>query len=212
MNNIKSKADTTKNIPKSIPLDKNIITKEFNNDIECQSLYKKSKSVQNAKKLYAGKVFKWIVTTNPAGEQTALHHAKLYSNNFKVTGNQAEMNDFKQYFDRAYQKAIDSTDKRYKMFVKENRKTIHNNTIKNQDSITFGTPKPKIGGINKVVIDISKDKDGNFKTSKKFALTNSPKQLKEMEKTLKDYFFEVRELQAETKKKIDAKNKLQKAA
>ena len=212
MKNIKSKADTTKNIPKSIPLDKNIITKEFNNDIECQELYKKSKSVQNAKKLYAGKVFKWIVTTNPAGEQTALHHAKLYSNNFKVTGNQAEMNDFKQYFDRAYQKAIDSTDKRYKMFVKENRKTIHNNTIKNQDSITFGTPKPKIGGINKVVIDISKDKDGNFKTSEKFARENSPKQLKEMEKTLKDYFSEVREIQEKTKQKIDARNKLQKAA
>ena len=211
MNNIKSKADTTKNIPKSIPLDKHIITKEFNNDTECQELYKKSKSVQNAKKLYASKVFKWIVTTNPAGEQTALHHAKTYANYFKATENQSEMNDFKQYFDRAYKKAIDSTDKRYKMFVKENRKTIHNNTIKNQDSIIFGKPKPKIGGINKVVIDISKDSEGNFKTSEKFARENSPKQLKEMESVLKDYFCEVREIQLKTKQKIDAR-KLQKVA
>ena len=206
MNNIKSKVDTTKNIPKSIPLDKNIITKEFDEDIECQELYKKSKSVQNAKKLYAGKVFKWITTVNPAGEQTALHHAKTYANYFKATENQSEMNDFKQYFDRAYQKAINSDDKRYKMFVKENRKTIHNNTIKNQDSITFGKPKKAIGGINKIVIDISKDSEGNFKTSKKFALINSPKQLQEMEKTLKDYFYEVREIQAQTKKIIDARN------
>lgn len=209
---VKSKQDTTKDIPKLIPLDKHIITKEFNEDTECQELFKKSKSVQNAKKLYSGKVFKWITTVNPAGEQTALHHAKTYSNYFKVTENQSEMNDFKQYFDRAYKKAIDSTDKRYKMFVLENRKTIHNNTIKNQDSITFGKPKPKIGGINKVVIDISKDGDGNFKTSEKFARENSPKQLQEMWKTLEDYFFEVREIQAQTKKKIDAKNKLQKAA
>ena len=203
---VKSTQDTTRDIPKSIPLDKNIITKEFNEDTECQELYKKSKSVQNAKKLYAGKVFKWITTVNPSGEQTALHHAKTYANYFKATENQSEMDDFKQYFDRAYKKAIDSTEKRYKMFVKENRKTIHNNTIKNQDSIIFGTPKPRIGGINKVIIDISKDSDGNFKTSEKFARENSPKQLQEMEKTLKDYFYEVREIQAKNKKIIDARN------
>jgi hypothetical protein len=212
MKNIKSKADTTKNMPKSMPLDKTLIIREFETDVECTELAKLSKNVNSAKDKYGKKVFKWIVTTNPAGEQTALHHAKLYANYFKMTNNQKEMNDFKVYFDRAYKKAIESDDKRYKSFVPENRKTIHNNTVNNPDSITFGKPKKAQGGIKKVVIDISKDSDGNFKTSEKFARENSPKQLKEMEKTLKDYFFEVRELQAETKKKIDAKNKLQKAA
>ena len=51
-----------------------------------------------------------------------------------------------------------------------------------------------------------------FKITKREFNLNSPKQLQEMWKTLEDYFSEVREIQAQTKKKIDAKNKLQKAA
>ena len=152
---VKSKQDTTKDIPKLIPLDKDLTIQEFEKDIECQELSKLSNSVTNAKKRYGKLVFKWITTINPAGNQTALHHAKNYLNYLKVTGNQSEMNDFKIYFDRAYKKAVKSEEKSLKMFVEENRKTIHNNTINNTESITFGKPKKAIGGIEKVVIDIS---------------------------------------------------------
>jgi hypothetical protein len=209
---VKSKADTTKDIPKLIPLDKELILTEFLNDNECQLLDKELSAIDTAEKQYEKRVFKWVTATNPSGEQTALHRVKLSANAYKLQDNQKRMNKLKQAFVRAYDKAIASDDKRYKMFVEENRKTIHNNTAKNQESIKFAKPKPKQGGINKVVIDVSKDSDGNFKTSEKFARENSPKQLLEMWKDLEDYFSEVREIQIQTKQKIDAKNKLQEAA
>ena len=203
---VKSKADTTKDIPKAIPLDKELTLTEFLNDNECQLLDKELNNIDTAEKAYEKRVFKWVTTTNPAGEQTALHRVKLSANAYKVKDNQKRMNKLKQAFTRAYDKAIASEDKGLKMFVEENRKTIHNNTTKNLDSIKFAKPKPKQGGISKIVIDISRDKEGNFKTSEKFARENSPKDLKALEIAVNDYFSEVREIQQSTKEKIAKRN------
>lgn len=203
---VKSKQDTTKDIPKAIPLDKELTLTEFLNDNECQLLDKELNNIDTAEKAYEKRVFKWVTTTNPAGEQTALHRVKTSSNAYKVQDNQKRMNKLKQAFNRAYDKAIASNDKRYKMFVEENRKTIHNNTTKNLESIKFAKPKPKQGGISKVVIDISRDKEGNFKTSEKFARENSPKDLKELEIAVKDYFADVRLIQSATAEKIAKRN------
>ena len=52
MKNIKSKADTSKNIPKSMPLDKTLTIREFETDIECTELAKLSKNVNHDNRCY----------------------------------------------------------------------------------------------------------------------------------------------------------------
>lgn len=193
--------DNTKNIPKHIPLDKKLVEQEYRDSQECKQAEKELKALDTANKAFDKRVFKWITTTNPAGVQTSIHNVFNFANFHKVVEpNQQKLNQLKQAFDRATLKA--EKDEKLKGFVKENRKTIHNNTINNNESIKLDTPKERKGGINKIVIDITKDKDGNFKTSEEMA-KESPKKIQELKNLLNEYWIDVELIKEENKKKIE---------
>ncbi len=138
--------DNTKNIPKHIPLDKNKVEKEYIESQECKLAEKELKALDTANKAFDKRAFKWITTTNPAGVQTSIHNVFNFANFHKVVKpNQQKLNQLKQAFDRATLKA--EKDDKLKEFVKENRKTIHNNTINNNESIKLDTPLAQCGAV-----------------------------------------------------------------
>jgi len=201
--------DNTKNIPKHIPLDKTVVEKKFKESNECQLAEKELSALDTANKAFDKRVFKWITTTNPTGVQTSIHNVFEFANFHKVVEpNQPKLNQLKQAFDRAYKKA--EKDDKLKSFVKESRKTIHNNTINNNESIKLDTPLPRKGGIIRTIIDITKDKDDNFKTSEEMA-TKSPKQIQALKNLLNEFWIDVELIKEEQTKKIKERQEKEKS-
>ncbi len=97
-----------------------------------------------------------------------------------------------------------------KSFVKESRKTIHNNTINNNESIKLDKPNKRRGGIVRTIIDITKDKDDNFKTSEEMA-TKSPKQIQALKNLLNEFWIDVELIKEEQTKKIKERQEKEKS-